>query len=49
MGNDTYKPPITIKVNNVFCTVYSPVLTDEEREKRMNAIKKAAVRLLSPK
>lgn len=49
MGKDTYSNPITIKVGNVIGQVYSPVLTEEEYNKRMEAIKKAAVRLVMSK
>lgn len=49
MGNDIYKEPITIKVGNVIGKVYSPVLTEDEYNKRMNAIKKAAIRLVVSK
>ena len=46
MKNDTYGEPIVIKVNNNVARFYSPILTDEEREKRMDRIKQSAVRLV---
>lgn len=46
---DTYKEPVIIKHNNITGKVYSPVLTEEEYNKRMEAIKKAAVRLVLSK
>ena len=46
MKNDTYGEPIIIKVNNNVAKFYSPILTDEERERRMERIKQAAVRLV---
>ena len=46
MKNDTYGEPIIIKVNNNVARFYSPILTDEERERRMERIKQSAVRLV---
>ena len=46
MKNDVYGEPIIIKVNNNVARFYSPILTDEERERRMERIKQAAVRLV---
>jgi hypothetical protein len=47
--NDVYGEPEIIKYKNIVATVYSPILTDEERERRMENIKKAAVRLVLSK
>jgi hypothetical protein len=47
--NDIYGEPEIITHKNIVVTVYSPILTDEERERRMELIKKAAVRLVSSK
>lgn len=47
--NDTYSEPVVIKVNNVTAKVYSPILTEEERNKRIEQIKSAVIRLLSSK
>ena len=49
MAKDTYSDPVTIKVGNVIGQVYSPILTEEEYNRRMEAIKKAAVRLVLSK
>ena len=46
MKNDTYGEPEIIKKNNIVAKVYSPILTDEEREKRMEKIKQASIRLV---
>ena len=46
MKNDAYGEPEIIIKNNIVAKVYSPILTDEEREKRMERIKQAAVRLV---
>ena len=46
MAGDTYGPPEVITCGNVIATVYSPILTPEERERRMNLIKQAAARLV---
>ena len=46
MKGDTYGEPTIIKVGNNVARVYSPILTDEERERRMERIKKAAVELV---
>jgi hypothetical protein len=46
LKNDTYGEPEIIKKNNIVAKVYSPILTDEERERRMERIKQAAIRLV---
>ena len=46
MKNDVYGEPEIIEYKNVIAKVYSPILTDEERERRRDAIKQAAVRLV---
>lgn len=43
---DTYYPPTIVKGKNFVATVHRPILTDEERERRMDIIKKAAVNLV---
>lgn len=45
--NDIYGEPTIIKKNNITARVYSPILTEEERNRRMEQIKQAAIRLLS--
>ena len=49
MKNDTYGEPDIIVENNVVVRVYSPILTDEERERRYERIKQASVRLVLSK
>lgn len=49
MKNDIYGTPEIIKRNNIIATVYSPILTEAEREKRMSAIKQASVNLILSK
>ena len=46
MKNDVYGEPRIIKSGNVISRVYSPIISDEERERRMTAIKKASVSLV---
>ena len=46
MTKDVYGEPTIIKKGNIVAKVYSPILTDEERNKRMERIKQAAVRLV---
>lgn len=46
MKEDVYGEPEIIKYKNIIATVYSPILTEEERNKRMEKIKQAAVRLV---
>ena len=46
MKNDVYGEPEIIEHKNIIATVYSPVISDKEREKRMEKIKQAAVRLV---
>ena len=46
MKKDTYGEPEIIRKGNIVAKVYSPILTDEEREKRMEKIKQAAIRLV---
>lgn len=46
MKNDTYGEPDIIQGDNIVAYVYSPILTDEEKERRYEEIKQAAVRLV---
>ena len=46
MKNDIYGEPEIIKYKNIIATVYSPILTEEERKKRMERIKQATIRLV---
>lgn len=49
MKNDIYGEPEIIKTKNIIAKVYSPIITETERERRMNLIKKAAVSLILSK
>lgn len=49
MKNDKYGEPEIIKEGNIIARVYSPILTEEEQKRRMEQIKKAAIRLLLSK
>ena len=46
---DTYGEPKTFYYPGVKVTVYSPILTEEERKRRMERIAKSAERLLKSK
>lgn len=46
MKDDIYGEPEVIKRNNITAKVYSPILTEKERDKRMEAIKQASVSLI---
>lgn len=45
-NKDVYGEPIIMKKGNIVARVYSPILTEEERNRRMERIKQAAVRLV---
>ena len=47
--NITYKDPVVFNFPGMIARVYSPVLTEAERAKRLDDLKKAAVRLLLEK
>ena len=49
MKNDVYGEPEIFEHENIIAKVYSPVLTDEEQERRYEMIKRAAVRLVLSK
>ena len=49
MKNDIYGEPEIITHKNIVAKVYSPILTEEERNRRMERIKQAAVRLVLSK
>ena len=49
MKNDTYGEPEIIEGNNIVAYVYSPILTESERERRYEKIKQASVRLVLSK
>lgn len=44
---DQYAEPKTFTYPSIIAKVYSPVLTDEERQRRMAQIAKSAERLLT--
>ena len=46
---DTYSEPKTIEFDGAVVKVYSPILTDAEREHRMQRIAKSAELLLKSK
>ena len=49
MKNDIYGEPEIIHYKNIVAKVYSPILTEEERKRRMERVKQAAVRLVLSK
>lgn len=46
MKNDVYGEPEIIKSGNVIAKVYTPILSDEERERRFAEFRKATVRMV---
>ena len=46
MKNDIYGEPEIIKTKNIIARVYSPIITEEEKDRRMNLIKKASISLV---
>lgn len=46
---DTYGEPKTIELPGCIAKVYSPILTEEERKRRMDRIAESAARLLTDK
>ena len=49
MKDDIYGEPVIIIKRNITAKVYSPVLTEKERDARMSAIKQASVSLILSK
>ena len=49
MKNDIYGEPEIIHYKNIIAKVYTPILTEDERERRMEKIKQAAVKLVLSK
>lgn len=45
-SQDVYMEPEILHLDNCTVRVFRPILTDEERERRMERIKKAAAELL---
>ena len=46
MKKDIYGEPAIFEKGNITAMVYSPILTEEEYNRRMEQIKQAAIRLL---
>ena len=46
MKNDVYGKPEIIEGDNIVANVYSPILTESERERRMERIKQASIKLV---
>ena len=46
MKNDIYGEPEIITRKNIIARIYSPILTEKEKERRMDSIKKASVSLV---
>ena len=49
MKNDIYGEPEIIKTENIIARVYSPILTEQERERRIAAMRKASVQMVLSK
>jgi hypothetical protein len=49
MKNDVYGEPEVIRHKNIIAKVYSPIVTEQERERRMEMIKKASVSIVLAK
>lgn len=45
-NQDIYSEPKVFTYENCIVRVYSPVLTEEERERRMNALKKTTANFM---
>ena len=43
---DTYGEPTVMTKGHITAYIYHPIITDEERERRMEAIKRAATRII---
>lgn len=49
MKNDTYGEPVIIQKGNITAQVHTPILTEEERNRRIEEVKRATARLLLSK
>ena len=49
MKNDIYGEPEVIKSGNIIAKVYSPIITEQEKERRMAAMRKASVSMVLSK
>lgn len=46
MNKDTYGEPTVIKKGNIVARCFTPILTDEEKDRRMERVKQASIRLV---
>ena len=49
MKNDIYGEPEVIKSGNIIAKVYSPIITEQERDRRIAAMRKASVSMVLSK
>lgn len=49
MKNDIYGDPEVIKSGNIIAKVYSPIITEQEKERRVTAMRKASVSMVLSK
>ena len=49
MKNDIYGEPEVIKSGNIIARVYSPILTEQEKDRRIAAMRKASVSMVLSK
>ena len=49
MKNDIYGEPEIIEGKNIMARVYSPIITEQEKDRRMTAMRKASVSMVLSK
>ena len=49
MKNDIYGEPEIIKTENIIARIYSPIITEEEKERRLADMRKASVSMVLSK
>lgn len=49
MKNDIYGEPEVIKGENIIARVYSPLITKEEKDRRITAMRKASITMVLSK
>ena len=49
MKNDIYGEPEIIKGKNIIAKVYSPIITEKEKERRLTTMRKASVDMVLSK
>lgn len=49
MKNDIYGEPEIIKSKNIIARVYSPIITEQEKDRRLTDMKKASVSMVLSK